>query len=234
MILFSWKWRNLLPLHHLAKHLESNCISGNTCTVFSSENIKISFCLLFMPVCAVCLVLTSTSLFLSLSLCRFFPPASVCYGSRSKLQQRWFFLSLSFTLLLPRSRFVQQSFWPSSLFSFCFGLFRSLFPYCWEVELLHSGKCHIIQPREMLFVYTLTHARTGAQISVSTLYLLLVSVPPAAPLPSLTVCFSFLWYWCFVILRIRFVQWCVFCVCVPALLCFMHRCMPASHSFIFV
>lgn len=119
-----------------------------------------------------------------------------------------------------------------TLFSVYSSLSRSPFPYCWQTELLHSGKCHIIQQRDALCRHALSHTHQSTCSPPSPLSSLSRLSSPAV-LSLLTLCFSFVWYWCFLIARIRLCTVCVFvCVCVPALLCF-HASLHAVLTHLF-
>lgn len=99
-----------------------------------------------------------------------FLPASVRYGSRSKLQQRWFTFSL-LMLCSAKSPRVLALLPFQTLFSVYSSLSRSPFPYCWQTELLHSGKCHIIQQRDAVCRHTHTHQSTCSPPSPFPLFL---------------------------------------------------------------
>ncbi len=100
----------------------------------------------------------------------------------------------------------------------------------WEMSHHPAARCS-------LSTRAYTHTSEYLQSSVTPFLSFSVSSP--AVLSSLTLCFSFVWYWCFLMARIRpctvCVCVCVFvCVCVPALLCF-HASLHAilTHLFCF-
>ncbi len=111
-----------------------------------------------------------------------------------------------------------------TLFSVYSSLSRSPFPYCWQTELLHSGKCHIIQQRDALCRHALTHTHQSTYSPPSPLSSLSLSLPPQCF--HRWLCFSFVWYWCFLMARIRPCTVCV-CVCV----CVRVRVRPCASVF---
>lgn len=105
--------------------------------------------------CRMGLVLTHKSVFLSLSFC-FFSACQCPLWIKVKTSTEVIHI-LSFLLLCSAKSPGVLALLP---FQTLFSVYSSLsrFPYCWQTELLHSGKCHIIQQRDALCRHAHTHA----------------------------------------------------------------------------